>query len=426
MAVEDILAVLVGTLILSGLVIITNYAERNRQTKWLRQAIMVSLMGLSVLMILGVGLQVMVAYNPDVDEVDPLDTTSAWIAFVLAVGTTLVMGALLFRSFREAIAVFFPRYEASGEFDAVEASLPMRADDQIVTTRLAAKSATEGTPLFPQMLNYYTAEATAPPQPIPAQAAMRDFPVALLAQKRKGSGTGYNPSSVVHTVAMMLCVLLLGAQFVGFILSGGLEGVAESYSEGLSALDVILSGLPQMIIPILGVGIGIRRNLPQTLKRLGLEMPTLEGLGAAVGATFVMLIFIIVVGVTWQLFVSEETYQEQNQASEAMSESINTIWMALLISVSAGVTEEIAFRGALQPVFGLWPTAILFALFHLQYTLTPATLIILFVAVAFGWLRQRYNTTVAILAHFMYDFVQLALVVSIPEETESWLHLLIR
>ena len=74
------------------------------------------------------------------------------------------------------------------------------------------------------------------------------------------------------------------------------------------------------------------------------------------------------------------TRAKHPQASDALSDSISKSWMALLISVTAGVSEEIAFRGALQPIFGLWPTALIFALFHLQYTLTPATLIILFVA----------------------------------------------
>jgi membrane protease YdiL (CAAX protease family) len=72
-------------------------------------------------------------------------------------------------------------------------------------------------------------------------------------------------------------------------------------------------------------------------------------------------------------------------------------------------------------VFGLWPTSILFALIHMQYTLTPATLIILGVALGFGWLRQRYNTTVAIMAHFLYNFIPLAVNVYAPEETASWI-----
>jgi uncharacterized protein len=67
------------------------------------------------------------------------------------------------------------------------------------------------------------------------------------------------------------------------------------------------------------------------------------------------------------------------------------------------------FRGALQPVFGLWITSIFFALLHTQYTLTPASLTIVVVALGLGWLRRRYSTAASIVAHFVYNFVLLAL-----------------
>lgn len=92
-----------------------------------------------------------------------------------------------------------------------------------------------------------------------------------------------------------------------------------------------------------------------------------------------------------------------------------------MLATSAAISEEIAFRGALQPVFGFWATALIFALTHMQYALTPATLIIFGVAVAFGWLRMRYNTTVAIVTHFFYNFIPLALNVTVGSEAIQWL-----
>ncbi|MEP0762854.1 MAG: CPBP family intramembrane metalloprotease, partial [Chloroflexota bacterium] len=95
---------------------------------------------------------------------------------------------------------------------------------------------------------------------------------------------------------------------------------------------------------------------------------------------------------------------------------VTTIGLAFVLATTAAVGEEIAYRGALQPVFGLWPTAIVFALTHAQYTLTPAWLIILGVAIVFGWLRQQYGTAAAMLAHFVYNFVPLAFTIGISEE----------
>ena len=126
----------------------------------------------------------------------------------------------------------------------------------------------------------------------------------------------------------------------------------------------------------------------------------------------------------WMGVVSEETYEEQTEASEALAESVSSLGIAFLLAATAAIAEEIAFRGALQPVIGFWPTAIAFALTHAQYTLTPATLIILVVAIAFGWIRNRYSTTAAILTHFLYNFIPLALSLSVVEEGSLWwLHL---
>jgi uncharacterized protein len=63
----------------------------------------------------------------------------------------------------------------------------------------------------------------------------------------------------------------------------------------------------------------------------------------------------------------------------------------------------------MQPVFGLVPTSLLFVAIHAQYTLTPAALLLLVVALGLGWVRIRYGTNAAIIAHFAYNFIPLAM-----------------
>ena len=104
-----------------------------------------------------------------------------------------------------------------------------------------------------------------------------------------------------------------------------------------------------------------------------------------------LLILVSIVRATWQFLTPPETFEEQTRASDALAESVDTVWLALVLAGSAAISE-IAFRGALQPVFGFWATLI-FALTHMQYAFTPAALIILGVALAFGWIRLRFNTT---------------------------------
>jgi len=180
-------------------------------------------------------------------------------------------------------------------------------------------------------------------------------------------------------------------------------------------VDLLRNALPLVVIPVIGIGLGIRRGFRQALQRLGLGLPTFEGLMVSSAATIGLFIFVIMLSAIWMGLVSEETFKEQTEASAAISNSVSSIGLAFLLALTAAVGEEIAFRGALQPIFGLWPTAVIFTLTHLQYTLTPAALIILGVALVFGWIRQRYNTTTAMIIHFFYDFIPLAIGVAVSE-----------
>jgi membrane protease YdiL (CAAX protease family) len=68
-------------------------------------------------------------------------------------------------------------------------------------------------------------------------------------------------------------------------------------------------------------------------------------------------------------------------------------------------------RGALQPVFGILITSIFFTLLHTQYLFTPTMGLIFLISVGFGVIRRRYNTTTAIITHFVYNFFPLLLLV---------------
>ena len=76
-----------------------------------------------------------------------------------------------------------------------------------------------------------------------------------------------------------------------------------------------------------------------------------------------------------------------------------------MLAAAAGLSEELLFRGALQPIFGIVPTSLIFAVSHVQYGLSPATLTVFLLSVVLGIIRKRSNTTVAILVHAGYNFI---------------------
>lgn len=90
------------------------------------------------------------------------------------------------------------------------------------------------------------------------------------------------------------------------------------------------------------------------------------------------------------------------------------IWLRLLVSLSAGFFEEIFFRGFLQPRIGLPLSTALFALAHLSYGQPFMLVGLTFLSVLLGLsVKWRQNVWPAIVAHAVFDAVQLLVLVPI-------------
>lgn len=96
------------------------------------------------------------------------------------------------------------------------------------------------------------------------------------------------------------------------------------------------------------------------------------------------------------------------------------VLLRLAISVSAGVAEEIFFRGFLQPRLGIALTTVLFLLAHAGYERPLMMTGLLVLSVLFGILRKRYSVWVAIWAHTTFDVIQLLLFVPFVLSHSEW------
>jgi len=395
---EDVVFLTLALIILSAVVVVANIADQRRDPR-LRRVVFTSLLLINALVVLTYGITPLGMAYLSPDDPDVPQKAEAWTGFLVSLLTGSISTALLVGQVRRKLAVLFPRRTAPIQIE----------DSPAETPRTFLQADTEGTPLFPQMLNYYTEQTP----PSFAQVRARDSR-AYTPQEQPASG--FSPDSTVHAVAMILCVYFLGVQMIGFVLGGGMAGIAEVYEGGLTVWELMANAVPFVVLSGLGVGLGVRRNWRQAFQRLGLVWPSGRAVLVTLGVVLALFMYVALVTGLWMGLVSEETYEKQTEASEALSESVSTLGLAFTLAATAAVGEEIAYRGALQPVFGLWPTAIVFALTHAQYTLTPAWLIILGVAVVFGWLRQQYGTGAAMLAHFVYNFVPLAIATGVSEE----------
>ena len=80
----------------------------------------------------------------------------------------------------------------------------------------------------------------------------------------------------------------------------------------------------------------------------------------------------------------------------------------IFVSFCAGVGEEILFRGALQPFFGIWTTAFVFVALHgyinpFSWRMTMYGLLMLVVSAGLGYLFAYQGIYAAMTAHFLID-----------------------
>ena len=206
--------------------------------------------------------------------------------------------------------------------------------------------------------------------------------------------------SAVHTLALVTVGYLAGN--AALTLAPGLDSLAESV-EGARILDLLTQASVFVLAAFLGVGLGLRRDGRGAAERLGLQRPTARQLATGVGWMLFFVVLQSCIGALWFLLSPEEAAQIGG-LNEILLGNFDTVGEWFLLAAAAGLSEELLFRGALQPIFGIVPTSLIFAISHVQYGLSPATLTVFLLSVVLGIIRKRSNTTVAILVHGGYNF----------------------
>ncbi len=87
----------------------------------------------------------------------------------------------------------------------------------------------------------------------------------------------------------------------------------------------------------------------------------------------------------------------------------------ILISVLAGVCEEILFRGVLQPMWGIWITSFVFILLHgyfnpFNWKLTLFGVMMFGISIILGYIYITLGLAAAISFHFSFDLIVLLLI----------------
>lgn len=174
---------------------------------------------------------------------------------------------------------------------------------------------------------------------------------------------------------------------------------------------VIASSIPEETGPRMvgGVRLRWRRSPAETVARLGLVAPTPRTLLVGV-ATAAVLVGVAIGGAALTKALSPTIAENIVRINAQTEANIGGLAAAAVAAVLIGVAEELLFRGAIQPLYGVFFTALAFAALHTQYGFGVAPLTVFAIGLVLGVARRYANTSATILAHVLFVVVMVTLV----------------
>lgn len=243
-------------------------------------------------------------------------------------------------------------------------------------------------------------------------AALGALPLIPAVRRGLARWLQIEPASCVHTTALAFAVYFVGLTLAQVALIGDLSKLT-SVEARLSVLDMLATTLPLALMALAGVGFLTRRDLRATLERLGLGWMTARQWGLVILVILLLLAFDYTVLWAWQQLWPDSHALVGDITTNLFGNLVGPL-AALAVGLSAGIGEELLFRGALQPRLGLVLTSLLFAVGHAHYGLSPAIFEIFVVGLVLGLVRRRTNTSACIVIHAGYNFLDLLLLSYFP------------
>ncbi len=213
--------------------------------------------------------------------------------------------------------------------------------------------------------------------------------------------------SLVDAVALAYSNLILVNLWV--VIGIGIGAIAEAVEatpETPSGQMIALmwtQNFMLMLMALIGVGWLSRRGWRDVLQRLGLVWGGWRhvGVGVGLGLAMFLLLFpfsMLIEKTGWNMDPNIEKMTEQ-----LLGPLMTSLPGVITLGAAAALGEELVYRGALQPRFGILLTSLLFALTHNQYGISLATVMVFVLGLVLGWTRRRYSTTTAIFLHATYN-----------------------
>lgn len=217
--------------------------------------------------------------------------------------------------------------------------------------------------------------------------------------------TPMDPSSPIDLCGLAMILAVMTFLIIQARLTGPVElGEGESGALAGNAGWLILTMLTFIAVAYASVGYRIYRTGHDATKRLGLQVPSLRTIG--ISLAFVIPCFIVstigsLLTVAFQPDIVDNVEETMDQITNGLQNPVG----ALLIGLTAGIGEELLFRGAVQPRFGIAIAALLWTSLHFQYEFSFILVGLFGVGVLLGLQRKYFGTSSAIVTHAVYNMV---------------------
>ncbi|MHB8573451.1 MAG: CPBP family intramembrane glutamic endopeptidase [Candidatus Dormibacteria bacterium] len=249
--------------------------------------------------------------------------------------------------------------------------------------------------------------APLPPDPAPAPVASPGGRGTVWGNLAGNLRTG-DPASMVLLLTLVFWAIV-ATRLVALQVGQDLLGqMAANPPAPVNWVDILVDEVPYLVAAVFGVGWLSRRDLPGTMRRLGLEAPRSWAQGLTwLGAALATVLLFLAAAVAFSALIDRATPQTGQQVAhvtDALFHNIRSLQSIAVLSLASGICEELYFRGALQPRLGIIATAAIFASVHIQYGFTLVTLQVFVLGMVLGLVRRRFSTTTSITTHVAYNF----------------------
>ncbi|HWV25282.1 MAG TPA: CPBP family intramembrane glutamic endopeptidase, partial [Thermomicrobiales bacterium] len=173
-------------------------------------------------------------------------------------------------------------------------------------------------------------------------------------------------------------------------------------TSGEAVTSLVVNFLAFVGFAYVAVGYRNYRTGEEATKRLGLRMPTMRDISIGLAAVIPAFVFSMIGSLLTSVF-QPDVVEKLSETLDNMTSGIDNPAGAILLGLTTGIGEEVLFRGAIQPRFGIVISAILWTLLHTQYELTWVVAGLFMMGIMLGLIRKHVSTSAAIITHAVYN-----------------------